>query len=153
MRLLFKTTRHLTIFLHCRVSQESWCYHSQSGCGGSVFKACCQHINFQVSSSNAQAQGVEKKSDLHLFGWKHLNAVILYCYHSNENNQDKKNITFYTKEYRCTVNKLLLMFSITFNNNQVYFLFCNGPHLIFFRCKKELQWVEYRKQRYADRYL
>ena len=27
-----------------------------------------------------------KKSDLHLFGWKHLNAVILYCYHSNENN-------------------------------------------------------------------
>lgn len=49
-------------------------------------QACCQHINFQVSSSHAQAQGVEKKSDLHLFGWKHLNAVILYCYHSNENN-------------------------------------------------------------------
>ena len=28
-----------------------------------------------------------------------------------------KNITFYTKEYSCAVNKLLLMFSITFNNN------------------------------------
>ena len=24
-------------------------------------QACCQHINFQVSSSHAQAQGVEKK--------------------------------------------------------------------------------------------
>ena len=49
-------------------------------------QACCQHLNFQVSSSHAQAQGVKKKSDLHLFGWKHLNAVISYCCHANKNN-------------------------------------------------------------------
>ena len=49
-------------------------------------QACCQHLNFQVSSSHAQAQDVEKKSDLHLSGWKHLNAVISYCCHANKNN-------------------------------------------------------------------
>lgn len=79
-------------------------------------QACCQHINFQVSSSHAQAQGVEKK-------------VIYTCLAGNTSMQlfriavmrkkqlGQKNITFYTKEYSCTVNKLLLMFSITFHNN------------------------------------
>ena len=40
--------------------------------------------------------------------------VLLSC---EQKQLGQKNTTFYTKEYSCTVNKLLLMFSITFNNN------------------------------------
>lgn len=78
-------------------------------------QACCQHINFQVSSSHAQAQGVEKKVIYTCLAGNTSMQLFWIAIIRTKTIRTKK--TFYTKEYSCTVNKLLLMFSITFNNN------------------------------------